>query len=118
MKMLLSLFLVFVPSILIAQQENGCNVMPDKLEIVDDGPSKAIVTYYNSIEQCSVNKNFTLVSEQGIEVLVMIRIAVPELGTKEQIILIPKDGQYMSYPSEDSLFDGETKSFIVAAGVS
>lgn len=85
----------------------------DWLSIEDDGEGKAIVTYLNSIEECSSPVTLKLVSPNGIAVKVTIII-----GDAETIILEPVDSNYMSFPPEADLKDGETKTFVIMGGMS
>lgn len=85
----------------------------DWLSIEDDGEGRAIVTYSNSIEECSSPITVKLVSPNGIAVKVTIQIGGPE-----RIILEPLDMNYMSFPPEADLEDGETRTFEIMGGMS
>jgi len=77
---------------------------PDELTIRDDGPGKAIVTYSNSVNQCSVPLIRRLVSPAGIAVDV-------------RIDLLGVDAFMMAFPPEGDLLDGETAEFIIMGGL-
>ena len=98
---------------------NPCNLNPDVLTIRDDGPNRAIVTYYNSDSFCSTAfDEEILVSENGIEVSILITAGGLEAEYRESIFLQPIDIQLFAYPAEGSLFDGETREFIIMGGLS
>ena len=90
---------------------------PDELTIRDDGPGKAIVTYSNSVNQCSVPLIRRLVSPQGIAVDVRIDLLGDDHQRRERITLHPVDAFMMAFPPEGDLLDGETAEFIIMGGL-
>ena len=93
-------------------------IIQDALEIRDDGEGKAIVTYYNSIENCSGAANVVITSPEGIAVQVIIDIGGEEEDYREVIQLIPLGDGMMSFPPEGKLLDGERQEFVIMGGVS
>lgn len=91
---------------------------PDWLTIVDDGPDRAIVTYSNSINDCSNNVSTVLTSDAGVSVRVIITVGSEGDGYKEHIVLEPLDPLMMAFPPEGWLQDGEQQGFIVQGGLS
>jgi hypothetical protein len=90
---------------------------PDELTIRDDGIGKAIVTYSNSVNQCSVPLIRRLVSPNGIAVDVRIDLLGDEHERRERITLHPVDADMMAFPPEGDLLDGETAEFIIMGGL-
>ena len=90
---------------------------PDELTIRDDGPGKAIVTYSNSVNQCSVPLIRRLVSPAGIAVDVRIDLLGDDHERREWITLHPVDAFMMAFPPEGDLLDGETAEFIIMGGL-
>jgi hypothetical protein len=92
--------------------------IPDILTIRDDGPGKAIVTYYNSVAECSEVLQRTLISPAGIEVKIYIDLLGIEDDGREKITLQPLDPTMMSFPPEGKLLDGEQRDFLIMGGMS
>jgi hypothetical protein len=90
---------------------------PDEITIRDDGIGKAIVTYSNSVNQCSVPLIRRLVSPNGIAVDVRIDLLGDEHERRERITLHPVDADMMAFPPEGDLLDGETAEFIIMGGL-
>lgn len=95
----------------------SCSI-PDSLDIKDDGPDRAIVTYYNSVQSCSQPLKKILISPNGIEVVVVIEIGHAEVNNREIITLFPVSPSMMSFPPEGQVQDGETKQYIITGGIS
>lgn len=91
---------------------------PDRLTIADDGPGRAIVTYYNSVNDCSNNVDRVLTSENGIAVRVVIEVGGEEIEYRERITLEPQDPNMMAFPPEQDLLDGEERRFVIQGGLS
>lgn len=89
----------------------------DWWKIEDDGPHRAIVTYYNSKEQCSRFIDEVITSDNGIEVRVIINVG-DDGQTGETITVIPMSEQYMAFPADRYVEDGETTTIIVQGGTS
>lgn len=85
----------------------------DSISIRDEGADKAIVTYSNSIEECSSPVTLHLTAPNGIKVRVTI-----EIGAAETIILEPEDPLFMSIPPEGDVPDGEKQEFLIMGGMS
>jgi hypothetical protein len=85
----------------------------DSISIRDEGPDKAIVTYSNSIEECSSPVTLHLTAPNGIKVRVTIQI-----GDAETITLEPEDPLFMSIPPEGDVPDGEKQEFLLMGGMS
>lgn len=100
-----------------APYEARC-VPPDRLEIADDGPDRAIVTFYNSINDCSKGSDFVITSDNGVAVRVIIEIGGAGNEYREVIRLVPEDPMYMAFPPEGELLDGEEKHFLIQGGLS
>ena len=90
---------------------------PDEITIRDDGVGKAIVTYSNSVNQCSVPLIKRLVSPQGIAVDVRIDLLGDDHERRERITLSPVDADMMAFPPEGDLLDGETREFVIMGGL-
>jgi hypothetical protein len=90
---------------------------PDEITIRDDGIGKAIVTYSNSVNQCSVPLIRRLVSPQGIAVDVRIDLLGDEHERRERITLHPVEADMMAFPPEGDLLDGESREFIIMGGL-
>jgi hypothetical protein len=90
---------------------------PDEITIRDDGIGKAIVTYSNSVNQCSVPLIRRLVSPQGIAVDVRIDLLGDEHERRERITLNPVDADMMAFPPEGDLLDGESREFVIMGGL-
>jgi bifunctional DNA-binding transcriptional regulator/antitoxin component of YhaV-PrlF toxin-antitoxin module len=97
--------------------DRSCNPQ-DKVEIVDDTEGRAIVTYYNSSEECSVARDYVITSAAGIKVRVIITIGSNTDQGREIIELVPLDPAMMAYPPEGRLTDGETQHFLIQEGLS
>ena len=107
-----------LPAITFAQiPPVGSCLIQDALYIEDDGPEKAIVTYYNSVESCSVPLTLTLTAPNGISVDVVITVGVDDQD-REMIELYPTSGQFMSFPPDGKLLDGEIMKFTIMGGLS
>lgn len=85
----------------------------DVLEIEDDGPHVAIVTYSNAAERCSDAVDRTMRSANGIAVTVRVIVA-----DRETLEVIPHDPQYHASPPVIEVEDGESVFVIVMAGTS
>ena len=90
---------------------------PDEITIRDDGVGKAIVTYSNSVNQCSVPLIKRLVSPQGIAVDVRIDLLSDDHERRERITLSPVDADMMAFPPEGDVLDGESQEFIIMGGL-
>ncbi len=91
---------------------------PDRLTIADDGQGRAIVTYYNSVNDCSNNVDRVLTSDNGIAVRVTIEVGGEEVEYRERITLEPQDPNMMAFPPQQDLLDGEERRFVVQGGLS
>lgn len=91
---------------------------PDRITIQDDGPGRAIVTYYNSINDCSNHVDRVLESANGIAVRVIIEVGGEEHDYRELITLEPQDALMMAFPPEGALLDGEERQFVIQGGLS
>jgi hypothetical protein len=90
---------------------------PDKITIRDDGIGRAIVTYSNSVSQCSVPLIRRLTSPQGIAVDVRIDLLGDDHERRERITLTPVEADMMAFPPEGDLLDGESREFIIMGGL-
>lgn len=90
---------------------------PDELTIRDDGVGKAIVTYSNSVNQCSVPLIKRLVSPNGIAVDVRIDVLGDDHQRRERITLSPVEAGMMAFPPEGDLLDGESREFVIMGGL-
>ena len=93
-------------------------LVQDWVTIVDDGPDKATVTYYNSIDNCSSPGTWTFTAPNGISVKVTVSLGGAETSYKENVLIIPVDAWMMSFPPEEDIIDGETKKFTIMGGMS
>ena len=93
-------------------------LVQDWVTIEDDGPDKATVTYYNSIDNCSSPGTWTFTSPNGISVKVTVSLGGAETVYKENVLIIPDDPNFMSFPPEEDIVDGETKKFMIIGGMS
>lgn len=112
--------LVLIPEIALAQglpKVANC-IIQDSLTIEDDGPDKAIVTYYNSIESCSMNSDQVFTSPDGIKVRIIINVGDKSVGGREIITLMPFDSQLMSFPPKGEVRDGDSAKFTIMGGLS
>ena len=91
---------------------------PDRITIADDGPGRAIVTFYNSVNDCSSNIDRVMETDNGIAVRVIITVGSSENEYRETISLIPQDPVMMSFPPVGDLLDGEEKRFVIQGGLS
>jgi hypothetical protein len=91
---------------------------PDRITIADDGPGRAIVTYYNSVNDCSNNIDRVMESDNGIAVRVIIEVGGAETEYRERITLEPQDPMMMAFPPEGDLLDGEERRFVIQGGLS
>lgn len=92
---------------------------PDRLEIRDAGEGRAIVTYYNSVQQCSMGLTRVMTSPNGVQVEVTIKVNSTDVdGGRERITLSPIDPQMMALPPDGLLLDGETREFLIQGGLS
>ena len=91
---------------------------PDRLTIEDDGPDRAIVTFYNSVNDCSEIVDRVIQSDNGIAVRVIIQLGSEENEYRETITLEPKDPMMMAFPPEGDLLDGEERQFVIQGGIS
>lgn len=99
-----------------AQSPSVCTP-PDEITIRDAGEGKAIVTYSNSVNQCSKEYIGRLVSPNGITVDVRIELLGKRDDYRERIILMPVDPDMMAFPPEGDLLDGETREFVIMGGL-
>jgi hypothetical protein len=90
---------------------------PDEITIRDDGIGKAIVTYSNSVNQCSAPLIRRLVSPQGIAVDVRIDLLGDDHDRRERITLTPVEPSMMAFPPEGDLLDGESREFVIMGGL-
>jgi hypothetical protein len=101
-----------------AQPYNGSTCTPpDEITIRDDGIGKAIVTYSNSVNQCSVPLIRRLVSPHGIEVDVRIDLLGDDHDRRERITLTPVEPSMMAFPPEGDVLDGESREFVIMGGL-
>jgi hypothetical protein len=91
---------------------------PDRITIADDGPGRAVVTYYNSVNACSNNVDRVMTSDGGISVRVIVTVGTAAMEFRERITLEPQDPNMMSYPPEGDLLDGEERQFVIQGGLS
>jgi hypothetical protein len=101
-----------------AQPVGTTTCAPDVIEIRDDGHGRAIVTYSNSVEQCSKSLMMTLTSPNGISVDIRIELLGAAHNYRERITLVPVDDMMMAFPPEGDLLDGETQEFVIQGGIS
>lgn len=94
----------------------ACRV-PDKLMIEDAGVSSAMVTYYNSIENCSRPVDMIMTSPNGIAARVVVVLGGDE-DRRERLTVTPVDVQYAADPPEAHLLEGETVVVIIMARTS
>ena len=90
---------------------------PDRVTITDDGPDRAIVTFYNSINDCSNNVDRVMESDNGIAVRVVIKVGSAANEYRETITLEPQNPMMMAFPPEGDLLDGEERRFVIQGGV-
>jgi len=107
----------FVASAAFSQGFYTC-APPDRITITDDGPGRAIVTYYNSINDCSNNMDRVMETDNGIAVRVIITVGGSDTDYRERITLEPQDPMMMAFPPEGDLLDGEERRFIIQGGTS
>jgi len=107
----------FVASAALSQGFYRCEP-PDRITITDDGPGRAIVTFYNSINDCSNNMDRVMETENGIAVRVTITVGGADTDYRERITLEPQDPMMMAIPPEGDLLDGEERRFIIQGGTS
>lgn len=88
-------------------------IQQDWLHIEDDGPEKAILIYSNSIESCSVPGTSTYTAPNGISVRVTIIV-----DDAETIIIEPVDPNFMAFPPEADVKDGNKIEIIIMGGLS
>jgi hypothetical protein len=113
-----ALFAVLLAAPAIAQPYGSSTCSPpDEITIRDDGVGKAIVTYSNSVNQCSVPLIKRLVSPNGIAVDVRIDLLGDDHERRERITLTPVDADMMAFPPEGDLLDGESQEFIIMGGL-
>ncbi len=117
MKRAALLCLLATPAFAQAYTHPACSE-PDRLEIRDDGPGRAIVTFYNSRQNCSQELRQDLTSPNGIKVRVVISLGGEADEYRERITLEPLTDQYQAYPPEGWLLDGEEAEFVVQGGLS
>ena len=91
---------------------------PDRITIVDDGPGRAIVTFYNSVNDCYNNIDRVMETDGGIAVRVIIKVGSADNEYRETIILEPQDPMMMAFPPEGDLYDGEERRFVIQGGLS
>ena len=91
---------------------------PDEITIRDDGLGKAIVTYSNSVNQCSVAVDgLRLTSPNGISVDVWIDLLGDDHQRRERITIIPVSPEMMACPPQGDLLVGESQEFIIMGGL-
>jgi hypothetical protein len=91
---------------------------PDRITIESDGSDRAIVTYYNSINECSSNVDRVMEADNGISVRVIITVGSADTDYRERITLEPQDPMMMAIPPEGDLLDGEERRFVIQGGLS
>ena len=91
---------------------------PDRITIADDGPGRAVVTYYNSVNDCSNNVDRVMTSDNGISVRVVVQVGDATMEYRERITLEPQDPNMMAFPPEGDLLDGEEREFVIQGGLS
>ena len=96
---------------------NHCADGGDVLLLEDGGASVAVLTYSNSVHQCSKPVDQIMTAPNGIEVRVVVNIGSGS-DTRETITITPVDRQYIADPPQASIHDGESVVVIVMAGVS
>ena len=107
----------FIASAAMGQGTYRCDP-PDRISIADDGHGRAIVTYYNSVNECSNNIDRVMTTDNGIAVRVIIEVGSAETEYRERITLIPQDPAMMAFPPEGDLLDGEERRFVIQGGLS
>jgi len=76
-----------------------------------------LLTYHNHIAKCSDTLDgIGVVAEDGFRV--QMYIVVDSTEGEERITVIPEDLQYMAWPVESELDDGETITIKIFAGLS
>jgi hypothetical protein len=126
-KIFFVLFLAVAVLLLVSSKSLGQDLKPpvfayscleqDYIAIKDDGSDRAIVTYSNSIENCSNDLNWIFEAPNGIKVRIQIKVG----GTGEHaevIYLYPLTPGYMAFPPEGNVLDGEKMEFIIQGGLS
>lgn len=93
-------------------------LIQDWVTIEDDGPEMAIVTYYNSADNCSSPGSWTITAPNGISVKVVVELGGLETVYRENVLILPEDTWMMSFPPEEDIVDGETKTFRIMGGMS
>lgn len=113
---------ILMPSIALSQNmpamsPNICTFeeYKDKVEIRDNGPGQAIVTYYDSAEQCSTSQSLILTAPNGISVRVEISIGTND--DNAETIYVTPDTQYMAIPPEASVVDGDSVEIHISGGL-
>ncbi len=91
---------------------------PDEWDIRDDGPGRAIVTYYNSEAGCSMNVDTVLTSENGVMARIVIIANPADANGDERFDVIPEDPNMMAYPPSLDVSDGEAKEIVIQGGLS
>jgi hypothetical protein len=113
--LVLSAFLAFPAH---AQGYSTPSCIPDSITIRDAGEGRAILTYSNSVDQCSAELVKTLTSPNGIAVEVQITLGGKENEYRERIELRPLTDGYFAVEPEGELLDGEVRDFLIVGGVS
>ncbi len=120
MKGLIAAALIMIPVIVYAEPElpfvPSC-IIQDSIGIRDEGPDKAIVTYYNSVENCSSAFDIKLIAPNGIGARVRVIIGGEEVDYKEVITVEPLDPNFMSFPPEVEVLDGEKTEIVIMGGL-
>jgi hypothetical protein len=95
-----------------------CVVDPDRVEVVDDGIGKAVVTYYNSGFGCSTGMNEVITTPGGVSVRIVIDVNADADATKERITVIPQTEGMFAFPPVEEIKDGEEVEILVMGGMS
>lgn len=95
---------------------NSCTSEKNKdrwsIEKHPDVPGEYVFSYWNSDKQCSENLTIDIISEDGFRVEMTVKIDQYPDSDDEYIFIIPYDHQYMAYPPELKLRDGDEPGII------
>lgn len=102
------------------------NVMPymasciiqDQLYIEDNGPDSAVITYFNSDEDCSIPFTYHMVAPNGVGATIDLSVGGQDTDYKEYMKVVPDSEQMFSYPPEEYLNDNQTQKFYIMGGLS
>lgn len=93
-----------------ADMATKCERNPDRYELTDAGPGRAILYYYNSSDLCTHDEwPLVLTTEAGISVRVFIEVA-----DAETIRVVPENPSFLAYPQEAEVKDGDDVEIIIA----